>query len=392
MEAMMRSRLLMVGLGAIGFANGFFLAFGLYGLLAAVLHLIGATPPSLGLGILAGILAGTGVDGSAALRARNAYLAELGTWPHAGPGVDVAAWKTAASELAGRSELESAPTVRFAPGIAPNALVVAPRGLQPAIVVTEGLAAELSSAQQYAVLAHEVAHLEAGDLRATGFADAIWQIVGDLSEARGRLLWGPGRIFAALLPVIAIGLLGALLLPLAPESSASPQLGQVLLGLAIAIAGLYWILVLLGAVLASWQAFLQLFVYCTFFGPLNLIEAVLAWPTMLALSRLFSRTRVYAADARAVELTAEPEALIGALEAVEWVERSPAEAEFGRLRFSLFAAPPPPDRYLALIAWATGTHPSATRRIAKIREREAQERSRGQKSESGAVDSLEQSG
>ena len=387
-----RSRLLLAGLGTIGFANGFFLAFGLYGLLAAVLHLIGVTPPSLGLGIGAGILAGAGVDGSAALRARSPYLAGLATWPHPAPGVDADAWQAAASELAGRSELASAPTVRFTPGRAPNALAVAPRGLQPAIVVTEGLAAELSPAQQYAVLAHEVAHLEAGDLRAAGFADAIWQIVGDLSDARSRLLWGPGRILAAMLPVIVIGLLGALLLPLAPENSGPPQLGHVLLGLAIAVAALYWILVLLGAVLASWQAFLQLFVYCTFFGPLNLIEAVLAWPTMLALSRLFSRTRVYAADARAVELTAEPEALIGALEAVEWVERSPAETEFGRLRFSLFAAPPPPGRYLALIAWLTGTHPSATKRIARIRQREAQERSRSRTSGSGSADSLEQSG
>lgn len=91
------------------------------------------------------------------------------------------------------------------------------------------------------------------------------------------------------------------------------------------IAALYWFWTLFKVALRSWRGLLQLFLFCTFFGWLSLVEAALAWPTSYAIARLLSRQRVYAADARAIELTGEPEALAGALEAVRWVERLPPE-------------------------------------------------------------------
>jgi Zn-dependent protease with chaperone function len=392
-EATVRNRPLLAGLGAIGFGNGFLLALSLYGLLAAFLHIFGTAPPPFWLAVVAGVLAGSGVIGSAALRQWG--LAQAGYSPWASPaptGIDVGAWDAAAAEIAGRAGLGDPPRVKFAAALAPNAFAVEPAQLEPAVIVTDGLAAGLSPTQQYAVLAHEIAHLEAGDLREVGFAEAIWQTVNELGDVKGRFLWGPKQILISLLPVIVLGLIGILLRPLIPENSRNAGLGEILLGLGIAILLLYWLLVLLGAAIGSWRGFLQLFVYCTFFGPLTLAEAALAWPTMFALARLFSRQRVYAADARAVELTHEPEALIGALEAVETVERSAAEEPLGQLRFGLFATPPASSWYRALVERVTGTHPPAARRIARIRERSAQERSRGEASGSEQADSLEQSG
>lgn len=390
---MTRSRLLLAGLGAIGVANGFFLAFGLYGLLAAVLHLLGVTPPPLWLGIVAGLLSGAAVTGAAVRRARFGAGPGLGRWRADPPGVDEAAWAQAAAEIAAKTELREAPRVGFMVGSAPNSLVVEPSGRDAQILLTEGLVEKLSPSQRQAVLAHEIAHLEAGDVRAACLADAICQTVDDLSEAKGRILWGPKEIALALLPVTAVGLVGGILVPLLPEGEGNEvHLGQLLVGLGLGILVLAWLVALVRTAIASWQGFLQLFVYLTFFGPLTLVEAALAWPTMFALARLFSRTRVYAADARALELTSDPDSLIGALEAVQWVERSPADRRLEGLRFGLFATPRAQSRYLALIERVTGTHPSAARRIARIRERAAQERWREAGSDSAPVDSLEQSG
>jgi len=52
---------------------------------------------------------------------------------------------------------------------------------------------------------------------------------------------------------------------------------------------------------------------------LSLVEWALAPPTAFLLARLVSRARVHEADARAVELSGDPESLISALRKLEFV-------------------------------------------------------------------------
>lgn len=116
----------------------------------------------------------------------------------------------------------------------------------------------------------------------------------------------------------------------------------------------------------SWIAMVQLALWLSLLGPLSLIEAVLAWPTVFALSRLLSRSRVFAADRRAVELTGDPGGLRAALEALAPIECEPSGTHFDRLRFSLFATPRARSRYRSWVERVTGTHPSAARRIRRL--------------------------
>jgi Zn-dependent protease with chaperone function len=89
------------------------------------------------------------------------------------------------------------------------------------------------------------------------------------------------------------------------------------------------------------MAIFQFALWMSLFGLMTLVEALLAWPTVFVLSRLLSRSRVFAADRRAVELTGDPAGLREALEALAPVERGIAER-------------------------VTGTHPSAARRIERL--------------------------
>jgi heat shock protein HtpX len=114
------------------------------------------------------------------------------------------------------------------------------------------------------------------------------------------------------------------------------------------------------------MAIFQFALFVALLGTLTLVDALLAWPTIFALSRLLSRSRVFAADRRAIELTGDPAGLRDALEAVAPVEREIAEDHFARLRFSLFATPRARSGYRSWVERVTGTHPSAKRRIARL--------------------------
>lgn len=392
MEARRRSRLLLAGLGLVGFANGFFLVLSLYGLLAAFLHVFhGAAPPAW-TAIVAGVLVGAGLLAIASLRERALSRGEFVPWS-VGPAVAGAEreWEDAVAAIASRAGVEPSPRLRFVEGAPPNAFATDHAGDPAAIMVTDGLQA-LPPEQIRAVLAHEVAHVEAADVRAVAFADMIQRTIDDLSEAKGLLLWGPKQILVSLGPFLTLLLAGAILMQLMrPAEGRHPGAGAILLGLAVVIASLYWFWTLFKVALRSWRGLLQLFLFCTFFSWLSLVEAALAWPTSYALARLLSRQRVYAADARASELIDDPEALARALEAIRWVERLDPERSYDRLRFSLFARPRPQSGYRAWVERVVGTHPSAALRIERIRERATQERSRRTGLGRSPAESLEQS-
>lgn len=234
MEAKRRSRLLLAGLGLVGFANGFFLALTLYGLLAALLHVFHDAAPPFWIAVVAGALAGAGVLAVAALRERALARGEFIPWS-VGPAPAAAEreWEEAVAGIASGTELELSPRLRFVAGEPPNAFATDHPGERAAIMVSDGLRA-LPPEQIRAVLAHEIAHVEAADVRAVAFADLLQETIDDLGEARGLLLWGPRRILASLGPFLALLLAGVILMPLMrpaedrhPEpprsSSASPS-------------------------------------------------------------------------------------------------------------------------------------------------------------------------
>jgi Zn-dependent protease with chaperone function len=117
----------------------------------------------------------------------------------------------------------------------------------------------------------------------------------------------------------------------------------------------------------SWRGLFQAFLFTSFFGPLSVIEAALAAPTALLLSRLVSRARVHEADARAVELTGDPSYLVSALKHVEEVEDRGQSPWLGERRYSLFVAP---ESALGRWPWLgrqMASHPSIESRLETIR-------------------------
>jgi Zn-dependent protease with chaperone function len=97
---------------------------------------------------------------------------------------------------------------------------------------------------------------------------------------------------------------------------------------------------------------------------MSLIEAALAPPTAIALSRLVSRSRIHEADARAVELTEDRAALISTLQKLD-AAGSPVDPWLARRRFSLFVASEPVvgGGYRGWIARLYTTHPSTDSRL-----------------------------
>lgn len=365
--------LVLSGLVLIAFANGFFLTLSLYGLLAALLHVFHSDAPGFGFALGAAVLAGCALLAVAWWRERTLRLelAEEWSWapslkPEDSP---LARW------LADSTDLDSPlppPTLRLVEGEA-NAFAVGSSRERAAIVITTDLLA-LPYDEQIAVLAHEVAHIRTQDLRAIGLADALASTVDDLADAKGRFFWGPRRIFLEMLPFSVALIAGLLLTSVLPETTASP--GSLLVGLIFAVLIFGYLYALWVSVIVSWRGLLQLFIYCTFLGPLTLLEALLAPPTAVALSRLLSRHRVYEADGSAAELTGNPEALAGALQGLAQVENSPSEAWFGGLRFSLFVTPRARSGWRAWLERVFATHPSVSRRLRALAE--TQERSRSE--------------
>jgi Zn-dependent protease with chaperone function len=142
------------------------------------------------------------------------------------------------------------------------------------------------------------------------------------------------------------------------------------------------------AALLSWRGLAQLFLYVSFFGPLTVVEWLLAPPTAFILSRLIARERVLDADRRAVQLTKEPGAALAALRRLEGVEYSAGEPFWLDLRFSLFVVPRAHTGYRAWRERAFGTHPSIAARLEAL----AQEASRPEPISDSTGDPLDNRG
>jgi heat shock protein HtpX len=154
--------------------------------------------------------------------------------------------------LAERAGLPTVPVLYYVPSPLANAFAVGGRD-EAALAVTDGLLRRLSSRELVGVLAHEVCHVLAGDLRITNLSDTV-----------GRLTHG-------------LSYLGLLLLVLAVPLMAT------------------------GATTPFWVALLLIV------GP-TLV-------TLLQLA--LSRAREYDADLEAAALTGDPEGLASALEQLE---------------------------------------------------------------------------
>ena len=384
METGRRGYLLLFGLGLIAFANGFFLALSMYGLLVVVLHVFDAPPPGFGFAIAAAILAGGALLVVAWLRERALRLELAGDFARVpslraddSPLVD---W------LAGLAGSSPPPALKLIDGDA-NAFSVGSSRECASIVLTTGVL-RLRREEQEAIVAHQLAHVRTQDLRAVGLADALAGTVEDLAEAKGRIFWGPRRIFVEMLPFTIAMVVGVLLMPLLPETKSSP--GSLAIGFLFVLVFFGYLYALWRSAVASWRGLVQLFVYCTFLGPLTLLEALLAPPTAVALSRLLSRSRVYEADETASELLGDPRPLVAALRRLAFVEESPNDEWFGALRFSLFVTPRARSGWRGWLERFFATHPSVESRLQALAE--AQERSRGPERDRSAVGRLEQSG
>jgi hypothetical protein len=203
--------------------------------------------------------------------------------------------------------------------------------------------------------------VEQDGIRAVGLADAIADSIEGLGRLKGRILWGPTAIVRDLVPVLLV----MVAMTVAVEVLPPPGAAGTLLGIITFITFL-WLLCLWQAAKVSWRGLFQGFVYVSFFGPLSVIEAVLAPPTAALLSRLVSRARVHEADARAVELTGDASSLASALRRVEEVELQGESPWMSKRRYSRFVASASrPSRW----PWLTrqlATHPSTWSRLETI--------------------------
>ncbi len=359
-----RSNLLLGGLALVAVANGLLLGLSLYALLAAALKLVHGKAPPLGYAWLAGALVGFTLLGVSLRRETAMRSGKEVIWvPFAGSAAShpiVPRFEA----LVKASSLNCAPTLGWIESPDPNAFALGRSREEASIVLTSGLIERLQPAQMDAVLSQQLAHVELEDLRAIGLADAVADSIGDLSRAKGRFFWGPREIFAETWPFLTVFVFGLLVFPQMQRSGGDGALAP-LVPIAFGLAVLYGLWV---TAKRSWYGLAQFFLFVSFLGPMSLIEAALAPPTAVLLSRLVSRARVHEADARAVELNGNREGLISALEELESVERSPSESWLSRWRFSLFVTALPPPGYQAWIARLYATHPSISSRIETIRE------------------------
>ena len=367
-----RERGLLVAIGAVGASNGFFLGLTLAGLLALFMQVAEWTPPPADVAPIGGAAAALAVLAVATLRELSLAEGEVPSWALDPPRTALEGdWEAVVHELAAAADLTPAPRLRFVEGEVPNAFSLGDSdGEGASIMVTAGALERLSSREMLAVLAHEVAHIEAGDLRVVAFADSIQAAVAGLGELKGRYIWGPRLILRHGLPAAACMGAAALFVLLASQAALKGVMGFLgFVALVVVVIGWEdhgWAQPIIRFAKRSWMAMFQFALWMSLFGLMTLVEALLAWPTVFALSRLLSRSRVFAADRRAIELTGDPAGLREALEALAPVERGIAEAHFRRLRFSLFSTPRPRSGYHAWVERVTGTHPSAARRIERL--------------------------
>jgi heat shock protein HtpX len=157
------------------------------------------------------------------------------------------------AELAQRTRMPAPPRLFYIPSRILQAFTVILGG-KPVIALTDGLLRHLSPGELAGVMAHEVSHIQHGDLRTLALADLVTKMT--------RALGGLGfLLLVANLPILLIG------------------------GVAI-----------------SWSALLLL---------------IIAPPSSTLLQLALSRTREFDADLGAAELTGDPEMLCRALEKLE---------------------------------------------------------------------------
>lgn len=364
-----RSNYLLGGLGLVAVANGVLLGLSLYALLAAASHLLGDSAPPSGYAWLAGTIAALTLLGISLWRERALREGAYGPWKvaHATRFSDSGSVVGERfKSLVEASSLNKSPELWFLQSPDPNAFALGRSRDDASVVVTTGLLDLLTLEELDAVLAHQLAHIETEDVKAVGLADAVADSVGDLARTKGRYLWGPRNIVTDMQPFIVVLVVGVVGLSILPK----PGEAGVLLGLVVAGLTFYFLYAFVRAAVQSWRGLAQLFLYVSFFGPLSVVEAALAPPTVLCLSRLVSRARIHEADTRAIELSGDREVLISALRKLEAVELSAPSPWQGYVRFSVFVAARPQTGYQAWLARFYATHPSIESRIEKIMEAE----------------------
>lgn len=386
MEGSRRSQALLFALGFVAAANGLLLAISLYALLAALLHVLGDHAPGIGWGVIAGLVGAVVLLARAFTRAAQTrkllYGRSLLDYEVPAGGRLL----TRLAELHQHTDLPRPPSLRLVGGELPNAYTVSRSAEEAAIVLTDGLLEHLGPAEQDAVLAHELAKIENEDIATVGVADAVAVSIEELARLKGRFFWGPREIFLDILPFIGAMVALAILDALLPKGNPNALVVLAFLLLFLGVFRALW-----RAALLSWRGLAQLILFALFFGPLTLVEWLLAPPTAFVLSRLLSRERVIEADRRAVELTDDPAAAVAALGRLEGIEFTGGEPFWAALRFSLFVTP---RAQTGLGAWRErvfATHPSVAARIERL-SAFAQEGSRSGPNPRTPRDPLEQSG
>lgn len=371
-----RSRALLVALALVALANGALLGLTLYAVLDGVLRLLEYPGPPPVVGAVAGALAGASILAVSLVREKalreGRYRAWASRWASHPLQADL---ETCLARLTEASRLRVPPALRILEEEQPNAFAVGQGRDAAAIVVTDGLLRQLEPDERDAVLAHELAHVEREDIKEVGRADAIAGCIEDAGRLKGRVLWGPRRIFRALwrffLVMLALGLVAMLILPLTVES----PLAYLLVTIAM-VGGLY----AYGRTITAGTLYggVQMVFLLLALGPLTLAELALAAPTALAISRLISRGREYEADERSTELTGGCGALISALERLQRAASLPGRGGLSEVRFALFVPARLPSGLRGWLARLYATHPPISRRIEALRElARAQEPSRG---------------
>jgi Zn-dependent protease with chaperone function len=357
-----RSQGLLFALGLVAGGNGLLLGISLYGLLAAVLHVLSDHAPGIGWAVAAG-------GGGAIVLLVRSYL-RVDTTGDLRYGESLLDYEVKGharlvdrlGQLARKSSLAKAPALRVVDGALPNAYTVSRSREEAAIVVTRGLLRDLSPSEQDAVVAHELAQIESDEVITAAFADAIAVSIEELGRIKGRFFWSPKEILLGILPFIGAMIALAVIEDFLPEGK-NPN----------ALVVIFFVFLLLGALrvlyraaILSWRGLAQLALFAIFLGPTTLIEWVLEPPTAFLLSRLVSRERVLAADRRAVELTREPGAAVAALRRLGGVEYTLGEPSWAELRFSLFVVPRAHGWFWGRRERLFASHPPITARIERL--------------------------
>lgn len=356
-----RSDILLSALALVAIAHGALLGLSLFALLALGLKILGEGVPPANVAFAFGALAGLGILGASLSRQRALREGRHRSWGAHRPADEPLVRRF--DSLVARSSLLHPPRLCVINGHNPNAFAVGRSRDEATVVVTTGLIDLLEPREQDAVLAHQAALVESGAIQEIGFADAVTDSVKMISRLRERVLWGPRKILAKTREVWVIA--AVLVIVFGGMQGASEPFSLVL-----TVIGVILLIALARAVLKSFWGVVQAFAFVFFFGPLTLIESVLTLPIIIVLMRLTSRTRIYEADARSVELIGDADALVSALTKLQPLEFTPIDWDLDNdLRFALFVAPLPANGIWSWSERLELTHPVIPLRIDAIESR-----------------------